>query len=84
MATMEERMVAVEVRTRTLEGRMSEKSQMVAAADLDIKTQIASVDARMERRFDALDRKFLWAIAVQFTTLLAIIAGAVGIITKFL
>jgi hypothetical protein len=57
---------------------------MVAAADADLKTMISALDARMERRFDTLDRRFFWLLAVQFTTLFAIIAAAFGVITRLL
>ncbi|MDA1305843.1 MAG: hypothetical protein O2917_01100 [Acidobacteria bacterium] len=84
MATIEERLVVVEVRTRGLEGQMGETKRMVAAADADLKTTITALDARMEQRFDTLDRRFFWLIAVQFTTLFAIIAAAFGVITQLL
>jgi hypothetical protein len=93
MATIEERMVTVEVRTTALEGHMVETNRTLMAADADLKTMIAALDARMERtitaldvrmerRFDALDRRFMSLLALQFTTLLAIIAAAVGVITR--
>lgn len=84
MATIEERMVAVEVRTTALEGNMTDASRTVMAVDADLKTMIAALDARMERRFDALDRRFMSVLAVQFTTLLAIVAAAFGVITRLL
>lgn len=84
MATIEERMVAVEVRTTALEGTMTDTSRTVMAVDADLKTMIAALDARMERRFDALDRRFMFVVALQFTTLMAIVAAAFGVITRLL
>lgn len=82
MATIEERMVAVEVRTTALEGTMADTSRAMVAVDGDLKAMIASLDARMERRFDSLDRRFMSVLAVQFTTLFAILAAAFGVITR--
>jgi len=84
MATIEERMVAVEVRAINLEGAMADNTRTVVAVDKDLKTMIAALDARMERRFDTLDQRFMWLLAVQFTTLLAILAAAFGVITRLM
>lgn len=84
MATIEERMAGVEVRTRALEGTMADTSRTMLAVDADLKTMIAALDARMERRFDSLDRRFMSVLAVQFTTLFAMIAAAFGVITRLM
>ncbi len=84
MSTIEERLVAVEVRANVLEGHMTNTNRTVMAIDADLKTMIAALDARMERRFDALDRRFMALLAVQFATLLAIIGAAVGAVTRLL
>jgi len=63
---------------------MTDTSRAMLAVDADLKTMIAALDARMERRFDALDRRFLSLVAVQFATLLAILGAAVGAVTRLL
>lgn len=82
MATIEERLTVVEVRTTGLEGKMVEVNRTVAAGDADVKTMIAALDARMEHRFDSLDRRFHWVLAIQFATLFAILAAAFGVIAQ--
>lgn len=91
MSTIDERLTAVEVKTRGLEGKVVEVQRTVAAGDADAKTMIAALDARMERRFDSmehrfdvLDRRFHWVLAIQFATLFAVLAAAFGVITKML
>jgi len=84
MSTIEERLVAVEVRANVLEGNMTDSNRTMMAIDADLKTMIAALDARMERRFDALDRRFMALLAVQFATLLAIIGAAVGAVTRLM
>jgi hypothetical protein len=84
MSTIEERLIAVEVRANVLEGNMTNSNRTMMAIDADLKTMIAALDARMERRFDALDRRFMALLAVQFTTLLAIIGAAVGALTRLM
>jgi len=84
MAAIEERMVAVEVRTTGLEGTMADHNRAMAAQDGDLKAMIGALDARMERRFDSLDRRFMSVLALQFTTLLAILAAAFGVITRLM
>jgi hypothetical protein len=84
MSTMEQRMAAVEARTTGLEGAMAENSRAAAVVDLDLKSMIAALDARMERRFDSLDRRFMSVLALQFTTLLALLAAAFGVITRLM
>ncbi len=63
---------------------MADTSRAIIAVDADLKTMIAALDARMEKRFDSLDRRFLSVLAVQFTTLFAILAAAFGVITRLL
>jgi hypothetical protein len=36
----------------------------------------------MERRFDTLDKRFVWVVALQFATLLAILTGFIGLLTR--
>jgi hypothetical protein len=84
MSTIEERLIAVEVRANVLEGNMTNSSRAMTAIDADLKTMIAALDARMERRFDSLDRRFMALLAVQFATLLAIIGAAVGAVTRLM
>jgi DNA anti-recombination protein RmuC len=56
----------------------------ITALGTELKTMNAALDARMERRFDAVDRRFHWVLGIQFTTLLTIIAGLFGMITRLL
>ncbi len=55
---------------------------------VDLKTAIIALDQKMDRRFDLLeerfDRKFVWLLGAQLTTLITIIAGMFGVIAKLL
>lgn len=82
MTTIEERLTAIEVRTNALEGNMAQTSRTIMAVDADLKTMIAALDARMERRFDLLDRRFMALLAVQFATLMSIIGAAIGAMSR--
>ena len=48
----------------------------------DLKTMISALDDRMERRFDTLDKRFVWVVALQFATLLAILTGFVSLLGR--
>lgn len=82
METIEHRVTTVEARGRALEERMADHKQHTLDMNTDLKTMIATLDARMEHRFDTLDRRFIWVVALQFATLLAILGATLGIIGK--
>jgi hypothetical protein len=77
-------MSALEDRVITLEVKMND----VKMAIVDLKAAIVALDTKMDRRFDGLDerfeRRFLWLLGAQLTTLFALIAGMFGVITKLL
>lgn len=53
-----------------------------------LESAVSGLDLKMHRRFDGLEerseRRFLWLRGAQLTTLIAIIAGMFGVITKLL
>lgn len=76
---------------RTVEQRLAyqeAKMEEVGKALVDVKTAIAALDQKVDRRFDAAeqrsDRRFMWLLGAQITTLIAIVAGLFGIITKLI
>ena len=76
--------MAVEERVSYLEARMEDLSRNMA----ELKGAVVALDQKMDRRFDLLeerfDRKFLWLLGAQLTTLLTMIAGMFGVITRLL
>jgi hypothetical protein len=77
-------MQAVEERVSYLEGKMEE----VGKSLVRLEGALSALDQKMDRRFDALEnrseQRFLWLLGAQLTTLIAIIAGMFGVITKLL
>jgi len=77
-------MAAVEERVSYLEGKMEDVSTHL----MEVKGVINALDLKMDRRFDLLeerfDRRFLWLLGAQLTTLLTIVAGMFGVITRLL
>lgn len=77
-------MAAVEERVAHLEAKMEDVSRNL----MRLESAIMALDQKMDRRFDLLeerfDRKFLWLLGAQLTTLLTIIAGMFGVITRLL
>jgi hypothetical protein len=74
----------VEERVSYLEGKMEEVGKSLAR----LESAVSGLDLKMDRRFDALEdrseRRFLWLLGAQLTTLIAIIAGMFGVIAKLL
>ena len=74
----------VDERVSYLEAKMED----VSTAILRLEAAIAALDQKMDRRFDALEgrseRRFLWLLGTQLTTLIALIGGMFGVITKLL
>ena len=64
------------------------KMEDVSTAILRLEAAIAALDQKMDRRFDALEDRsewrFLWLLGAQLTTLIALIGGIFGVITKLL
>ena len=77
-------MRGVEERVSYVEAKVDEFSKAI----VDLKGAIAALDQKMDRRFDALEdrseRRFLWLLGAQLTTLIALIGGMFGAITKLL
>ena len=95
-------MATIEERTSHLEARMDELTRTTT----EIKSMLAALDQKMDRRFDALEARiegrftgvesrftavetrfnqwFLSMVGLQVMTLLAIVAGLFGIVTKLL
>ncbi len=91
MALIEGRVTHVEVKMDTFRSDIAELKSLIVALGTDLKQQIAAVDERMERRFqavdhrfDAVDRRFYWTIGLQFMILLTIIGGLFGVLAKLL
>ena len=74
----------VDERVSYLEAKMED----VSTAILRLEAAIAALDQKMDRRFDALDdrseRRSLWPLGGQLTTLIALIGGMFGVMTKLL
>ena len=66
-------MATLEERVSFLEAKMEEYGKAIA----DLRGLIIALDQK-------LDRRFMWLIGMQFTTLIAIIAGMLGVVTKLL
>ena len=71
-------MPTLEERVSYLEGQMAEQTHIFAA----IRDSIAALDRRIDRlehrmdvRFDGLDRRFLWIVGIQITTLVAVMGA---------
>jgi hypothetical protein len=73
-------MPATEQRVAYLEAKMEEVSKDVS----DLKIAIAALDTKMDRRFDRVESRFYWVLGMQFTLLLAIIAGFFQMITRLI
>lgn len=43
-----------------------------------------ALEERFDRRFEAVDRRFNWVIGIQFSILVAIIAGLFGVLATLL
>lgn len=43
---------------------------------------ITALDQKMDRRFDQVESRFFWMMGIQFSILIAIIVGLIGIVTK--
>ena len=75
-------MRGVEERVSYVEAKVDEFSKAI----VDLKSAIAALDQKMDRRFDALEdrseRRFLWLLGAQLTTLIALIGGMFGVMTK--
>jgi hypothetical protein len=80
MVSCEERLAAVEARLTAHQEGMATMNTAARESETDLRGDIRALDERMERRFDALDRRFFWVIALQFTTLLAALTAAIGIL----
>ena len=63
-------MSTVEQRVSFREAKMEDLSRAIA----DVRDLVIRLEEKMERRFDQIDRRFMWMIGVQFTTLFTIIA----------
>ncbi len=76
----------------SLERRMDSRFEQVDKRFDTIDRRFDAVDRRfegMERRFEGVDRKleqvdrrFMWIVGTQIATLLAIVAGLFGVITR--
>ncbi|MBM3752236.1 MAG: hypothetical protein FJW21_13840 [Acidimicrobiia bacterium] len=76
----------------SLERRMDNRFEQVDKRFDAIDRRFDAVDRRfegMERRFEGVDRKleqvdrrFMWIVGTQIATLLAIVAGLFGVITR--
>jgi uncharacterized coiled-coil protein SlyX len=75
-------MTAIEERVAFLEGTVTEQSRRIDG----IREAIASLERRMDARFEAIeqrftlidakiDNRFLWLVGTQVTTLVAIVAA---------
>ena len=77
-------MQLVEEGVSYLEGKMEEVGKSLAR----LEGALSALDQKMDRRFDSLEnrfeRRFLWLLGAQLTTLIAMIAGMFGVITKLL
>ena len=77
-------MAVVDERVSYLEAKMEDVGKNL----VELKGAIAALDQKMDRRFDLLEerfeRRFLWSLGAQFTTLLMIVAGMLGVITRLL
>lgn len=77
-------MAEVEERVSYLEAKMEDVSRNL----VELKSAIVALDQKVDRRFDLLEerfeRRFLWLLGAQFTTLLTIVAGMLGVITRLL
>ena len=63
-------MSMLEQRVSFHEAKMEDVSKMIA----DVRDLVLRLEEKMERRFDQMDRRFMWVIGVQFTTLFTMIA----------
>lgn len=74
-----------ELRTELRDLRTDAKTDMAAlrtemmALRTDLTGMIASLDVRLERRFDTLDGRLMRVIGFQIATLLVIVAGLFGL-----
>lgn len=73
-------MAEVQERVSYLEAKMEDVSTNIA----ELKTAIAALDTKMDKRFDRVEDRFYWVIGIQFGILIAIIGGLAGIVTKLL
>lgn len=98
MATMEERISRVETALLDYSATLGELRGLLVGLTQKVDQGFEAVNRRfegverrfesMERRFDNQDAKFskffLWVIMAQLMTLLAIVAGLFGIVTRLL
>ncbi|GMV23810.1 MAG: hypothetical protein AMXMBFR57_37590 [Acidimicrobiia bacterium] len=82
MDAVEERIITLEARGRAVEERMQDHRDHMQHVNTDLKTMISALDDRMERRFDTLDKRFVWVVALQFATLLAILTGFISLLGR--
>lgn len=82
LLTIEERMAAVETRATAQEAGMIKTDQTIRDVDLGLRAAMQALDERMERRFDSMDRRFHWVLAVQITTLLTVIGAAFSLVSR--
>jgi uncharacterized coiled-coil protein SlyX len=65
------RLATVEERVAYLEGQMSEQSHAL----LEVRDAIRDLDRRIDTFDDKLSRQFFWLVAIQVTTLVAIVGS---------
>jgi chromosome segregation ATPase len=77
----------LEVQVATVEQRLSyqeAKMEDVGKALADLKGSIVALDQKVDRRFDAVEQRFMWLFGAQITTLITIMAGLFGIIASLI
>ncbi len=87
MGTTDERLVGLEAKLDDLKELMLVRFNHVDDRFNQIDSRFKQVDDRfgqVDSRLDRMDRRFLWILGMQFTTLLAIMAGMFGIIANLL
>ena len=87
MPVVEERLSLLEVKMHEvgatlvrIESALGSLHQMVTGLD----QRIDKLDQRVDRLDDRAVKLFLWVIGIQMTTLIAIVAGLFGIVTKLI
>jgi predicted nuclease with TOPRIM domain len=87
-------MPVVEERLTLLEGKMQEVGVTLVRIEttlgslhqlvLRLEQRIDKLDQRVDKLDDRVVRLFLWVIGIQMTTLIAIVAGLFGIVTRLI
>ena len=69
-------MATVEERLAFLEGRVGEHGVTING----IRDALEALEARMDRRFDTLDRRFTWLIGLQVMTMASVLSAFVALV----